>query len=83
MAEHDTPLWGQPESIEVSFPLPVGHEDEAGYCFDKLLVSAPLNPLLVHVVVHPNNARSVVRSGIPGMIHLKVDPIKLFTQALA
>jgi hypothetical protein len=83
VAEHDAALRGQPEGIQVLFPLPIGNENEASDQIDKLLVFAPLNPTLVYVMMHPDNARPLVGFIMSGMVHLQVDSLKLLAYPLS
>src|SRR5438270_423180 len=52
MPEHDALLRREPERLEILLPLPIGYENKAIDRADELCVFAPLNPTLVHVVVH-------------------------------
>ena len=56
--------------------MPIGYKDEAIYQFYKFLVVAPLDPALVHVVVHPNDPGSFIGFIVSGMVHLQVDAVE-------
>ena len=79
MPEHATALRRQPEGVEVSFSLPVRHKHKAANQIYERFVLAPLNPLLVYIMVHPDNARPGVSIIVPGVVYLQIDLIKLRT----
>jgi hypothetical protein len=80
--QNDAAFGRQAKGREVSLSLPIRNEHKAADRFDERLVAAPLNPLLICVMVDPYDAGPVVIAITPWVIDLQVDPLKLTPQSV-